>query len=179
MDNLVGTEILHYKIVEKIGEGGMGVVYKAEDTTLGRFVALKFPRDTELVEEKARERLIREAKAAAALDHPNISTVFDVHEVEVLMFIALAYVDGENLKDLIKSGDIDLRKALDIVTQICEGLSAAHSKGIIHRDIKSANVMLTNDGLVKIMDFGIAKNPEAGKFTIEGKMRKLRMISRR
>ena len=170
MNNLTGTEILHYKIGKKIGEGGMGVVYKAEDITLDRFVALKFPRDTALVGEKARERFIREAKAAAALDHPNICTIFDVHEVEGLMFIALAYVDGENLKDRIKSGAIDLRKVLDIVIQICEGLSAAHSKGIIHRDIKSANVMLTNGGLVKIMDFGIAKNPEAGKFTNEGTM---------
>ncbi len=152
-----GKTISHYKILGKIGEGGMGVVYKAEDTKLKRTVALKFLPMELLQDEEAKERFQQEAQAAAALDHPNICTVHEINEAEGQTFIAMAYVSGKSLKEKIVDGPLEIEDALDISIQVAEGLQAAHEKGIIHRDIKPANVMLTDRGQVKIMDFGLAK----------------------
>jgi serine/threonine protein kinase len=149
--------ISHYKILEKVGEGGMGVVFKAQDTRLDRIVALKFLPPHITQDEEARARFIREAKAAAALDHPGICTVYEVDEAKDQIFIAMAYIAGENLKKKIESGKLDLEEAIDIAIQIAEGLKEAHRIGIIHRDIKPANIMLTEKGQVKITDFGLAK----------------------
>jgi TolB-like protein/Tfp pilus assembly protein PilF/tRNA A-37 threonylcarbamoyl transferase component Bud32 len=153
---MVGKTISHYKILQKLGSGGMGVVYKAQDTKLKRTVAVKFlpaelDRDT-----KAKERFIREAQAASALDHPNICTIYEINEVEGRTFIAMAYVEGQSLRDMIESGPLKLDEALDIAVQVAEGLQEAHEKGIVHRDINSANIMLTPKGQAKIMDFGLA-----------------------
>jgi serine/threonine protein kinase len=154
---MVGETIAHYKILEKLGEGGMGVVYKAEDIKLKRTVALKFL-PAELVRDpQAKARFLQEARAAAALDHPNICTIHEINEAEGRMFIVMAHMKGPSLKDRIAHGPMALDEALDISTQVAEGLRAAHEKGIIHRDIKPANVMLTEKGQAKVMDFGLAK----------------------
>jgi len=154
---VIGKTISHYKILEKLGEGGMGVVYKAEDTKLKRTVALKFLPPELTRDKEAKERFIQEAQAAAALDHPNICTVHEIDEAEGQTFIAMAYIKGESLKEKIASGPVKIEKALDITIQVAEGLKEAHEKGIIHRDIKPANVMLTEKGQAKITDFGLAK----------------------
>jgi serine/threonine protein kinase/Tfp pilus assembly protein PilF len=154
---LIGKTISHYQVLEKIGEGGMGVVYKAEDTKLKRTVALKFLHPDLIRDKEAKERFVQEAQAAAALDHPNICTVYEINESDGFTFIAMAYVKGQSLKDKIRIGPIELDKALDITSQVAEGLRAAHKKGITHRDIKPANIMLTEEGIAKIMDFGLAK----------------------
>ncbi len=159
---MIGKTISHYKILEKLGEGGMGVVYKADDTKLKRRVALKFlPLDLTR-DEEAKVRFIHEAQAASALDHPNICTIYEIDEDEEgRMFIAMAYYEGETLAAKIKQQTANSKKsldwAIDIAIQIAQGLAKAHEHGIIHRDIKPANVMITNDGVVKILDFGIAK----------------------
>ena len=154
---MIGQTISHYRILEEIGEGGMSVVYKAEDTTLKRFVALKFPTPQILEDEAKKARFIHEARAAAALDHPNICTLYEINEGQGKTFISMAYVDGQSLYEKIESGPLDLDEALDISIQAAQGLYEAHEKGIVHRDIKSANIMLTKSGQVKIMDFGLAK----------------------
>ena len=154
---MIGKTISHYKILEKLGEGGMGVVYKAEDTKLKRTVALKFLPSQALKSEEEKSRFIREAQAAAALSHPNIATVYEIDEVEGKTFIAMEYVEGQSLKEKIESGPLKIEEAIKIAQQIANGLQAAHEKGIIHRDIKSANVMVTRKGEAKIMDFGLAK----------------------
>jgi tetratricopeptide (TPR) repeat protein/predicted Ser/Thr protein kinase len=165
---MLGQTISHYKILEKLGEGGMGVVYKAEDLTLGRTVALKFlPVDTATRDED-RARLIHEARAAAALLHPNICPVHEIAESEGRIFIAMAHIEGRSLKDRIAEGPLPLDEALSIARQIGDGLAAAHAKGIIHRDIKPANVMLTVDGRPILMDFGLAKVAGATKLTRTG-----------
>jgi len=155
---MIGKTISHYKILEKLGSGGMGIVYKAEDTRLDRHVALKFlPQHLSQAEEE-KERFIHEAKAASALDHPNICNIYEIDETEDgQMFIAMACYDGESLKDRIDRGPLPIDAIIDIATQIAQGLAKAHSKDIVHRDIKPANVMLTKDGQVKIVDFGLAK----------------------
>jgi serine/threonine protein kinase len=157
-----------YQILEELGRGGMGVVYKAEDTKLKRTVALKFlpPELTHVSEVK--ERFIREAQAAAALDHPNICTVYEFDEAEEKTFIAMAYLEGQNLKKEIESGLLELDEALRFATQIAEGLQEAHNKGVIHRDIKSANIMVTEKGQAKIMDFGLARVSGTTLVTKEG-----------
>ncbi len=162
---MIGKIISHYKIVEKLGEGGMGVVYKAQDTKLDRLVALKFlpPHLTSESEEK--ERFIHEAKAASALNHTNITTIYEIDEFEGQMFIVMEYCEGKTLKQIIEKETISIKKVLDIGIQICEGLALAHEKGIVHRDIKSDNIMLTPRGQVKIMDFGLAKLKGATKLT--------------
>ena len=165
---MIGKTISHYKILEKLGEGGMGVVFKAQDTKLKRTVALKFLRAQALADEKDKTRFMHEAQAAAALNHPNICTVHEVDETDDLTFIAMEYVEGQSLKEGIELGPLKLNEVLDIAIQVATGLKTAHHKGIIHRDIKSANVVVTPEGQAKIMDFGLAKSVEATKVTKTG-----------
>ena len=165
---MIGKTISHYKILEKLGEGGMGVVYKAEDTKLKRTVALKFLSPQSLGGEKEKSRFIHEAQAAAALDHSNICTVYEVNDVEGKSFITMAYVDGPSLREEVESGPLGVDRAVNIAVQVAEGLREAHEKGIIHRDIKSANIMLTSKGQAKITDFGLAKLPGRTKLTKTG-----------
>ncbi len=154
---MIGKTISHYQIIEKIGEGGMGIVYKAKDTTLERTVAIKFlPRQTATQAEE-RQRFYIEAKAAAALNHPNIATIHAIEEVEDDVFIVMEYIEGQELKQKIDAGPLPVKDAIQIILQIANGLQEAHKKGIVHRDIKSANIMLTGSGQIKIMDFGLAK----------------------
>ena len=155
---VIGKTISHYTILEKLGEGGMGVVYKAEDTKLKRIVALKFLPPELTRDAAAKERFINEARAASALDHPNICTIYEVGETEDgHTFIAMAYYEGESLERMIARGPLPLDEALDIAVQAAQGLAKAHGRGIVHRDIKPANILVTTDGLVKIVDFGLAK----------------------
>jgi serine/threonine protein kinase/tetratricopeptide (TPR) repeat protein len=163
-----GTVISHYKIIEKIGAGGMGVVYKALDIKLGRTVALKFLPPRLLCDAEARVRFEHEAKAASAITHPNITTVHEIDEVGNQCFISMEYIDGASIKDLSGGKPLAVDKILAIAIQIGEGLRAAHQKGVIHRDIKSANIMLSTDGVVKITDFGLAKLRGATKLTKTG-----------
>jgi serine/threonine-protein kinase len=153
-----GTVVSHYEILGKIGEGGMGVVYRARDTKLGRNVALKFLPGDLTRDREARGRFVQEARAASALDHPNICTIYEIGDSEdERMFIAMACYDGETLADRIARGPLPLSDAVDVALQVAKGLDRAHRKGIVHRDIKPANIMLLSDGPVKIMDFGLAK----------------------
>ncbi|MBK5293524.1 MAG: protein kinase, partial [Acidobacteriia bacterium] len=154
---MIGQTISHYRISEQLGSGGMGVVYKAEDTNLDRTVALKFLASHLLESEEHKQRFLREAKAAASLDHANICTVYEVGEVDGRVFLAMGYIDGPEVRAKIKERPLKLDEALDIAVQAGEGLRAAHQKGVVHRDIKSSNVMLTSAGQVKIMDFGLAQ----------------------
>ncbi|MEK6571741.1 MAG: protein kinase, partial [Bacteroidota bacterium] len=159
---MIGQTISHYRILEKLGEGGMGVVYKAQDLKLDRFVALKFLPSHLSASEQDKARFIQEAKAASALNHPNILTIYDFDEADGQSFIAMEFVEGNSLKSEINnlkaSGRaLSIGQVLEYGLQIAEGLSKAHEKEIIHRDIKSDNIMVTKDGLVKIMDFGLAK----------------------
>ena len=153
-----GQTLSHYRVLEKLGGGGMGVVHKALDTHLDRHVALKLLPPELTRDDDARERFVLEAKAASALDHQNICTIYDIDETpDGQMFIAMGYYEGETLKKRIARGPLPIEEALDIATQVAQGLSKAHASGIVHRDIKPANVIVTTDGLVKIVDFGIAK----------------------
>jgi serine/threonine protein kinase/Tfp pilus assembly protein PilF len=155
---MIGKRISHYRILEKIGGGGMGVVYKVEDTKLDRAVALKFLPQEFTDDAKAKSRFIQEARAASSLDHPNICTIHDIGETEEgRLFIAMAYYEGETLEKKAERGPLQLNEASSITLGIARGLSRAHAKGIIHRDIKSANVFVTTDGQIKILDFGLAK----------------------
>jgi eukaryotic-like serine/threonine-protein kinase len=165
---MIGKTVSHYKILEKLGEGGMGVVYKAEDIQLERVVALKFlpPHVSEDSEEKA--RFVHEAKSASALNHPNVTTIYGIEDSPEGLFIAMEYVDGKTLRHVIKDGPLSMKKVLDIAVQICEGMAAAHEKGVVHRDIKSENIMVTARGQVKIMDFGLAKLKGASRITQTG-----------
>ena len=155
MGDLNGQTILHYKIIEQIGQGGMGTVYKAQDTKLDRFVALKFlpSQITSTQEEKA--RFVQEAKAASAMNHPNVCTIYDIQENEGQMFIVMEFIDGVTLRN--SKQNLTEKRILDIGVQAAEGLAAAHEKGIVHRDIKPENIMIRKDGIVQIMDFGLAK----------------------
>jgi len=159
-----------YEIIEELGKGGMGVVYKAEDTRLKRTVALKFlpPELTSNVE--AKERFVREAQAAAALDHPNICTVHEIDEAEDKTFISMAFIEGQSLKEKNEQEPLEINEALEIAIQVAEGLEEAHKKGVVHRDIKSANIMVTETGLAKIMDFGIALLLTSDSMTQSGMM---------
>ncbi len=154
---MIGKTVSHYKITSKLGEGGMGVVYKAEDTRLDREVAIKLLPPQLKSNEEAKKRFIHEAKAAAALNHPNICTVYEIDEYRNRSFIAMECIEGVSLQAKIKSGPLGVDEAVEIAVEIVEGLKEAHSKGIIHRDIKSANIMLTQTGRVKLMDFGLAR----------------------
>ncbi len=165
---MIGTTISHYRITEKLGEGGMGVVYKAEDTNLKRPVALKFLAAHLLGDEEIKARFRRETEAAASLNHPNICTVHEIAEANARTFIAMAFLEGEGLDKKIEAGPLKLKDALDIAIQAAKGLQAAHEKGIVHRDVKPANLMLTGSGsklLVTIMDFGLALLADRSKLT--------------
>src|SRR5262245_41632001 len=163
-----GQVVCHYKIVSKIGEGGMGEVYKAEDLKLGRTVALKVLCSTVRQQEETRRRLVREARSAATLHHPNIVTIFSIEETDNMDFIAMEYVEGQTLKQKLENGPLDLQFFKNIGLQVSEALAAAHSIGLIHRDIKPENIMITSQGNVKVLDFGLAKMIVSGDENITG-----------
>ena len=154
---MIGQTISHYKILSKLGEGGMGVVYKAEDTRLGRIVALKFLAAHLVSNEDDRKRFFREARAAAALSHPNICTVYEISETDGRTFISMAYLEGRELADEIAEGPMEIQRVLDLATQYADGLAEAHSKGVVHRDIKPANLFVTPNGRGVVLDFGLAQ----------------------
>ena len=162
---MIDRTISHYKVLTELGRGGMGIVYQAEDTKLERTVALKFLASHLLEDEEGHARFIREAKAAASLDHPNICTVYEIDEVDGETFIAMAYLEGQTVKAKIAERPLKLDEAVDIAIQTAQGLQAAHEKDIVHRDIKPANLMVTPQGQVKIMDFGLAQLAEGSKLT--------------
>ncbi len=161
MADLIGRTILHYKIIEQVGQGGMGVVYKAEDSKLKREVAIKFLPHHIAASDEERARFKIEAQAAAALNHPNIATIYAIEEVDDQMFIVMEYIEGQELREIVGArGPVPLPDILNYATQIASGLQAAHEKDVTHCDIKSANIMITDKGQVKIMDFGLAKGAD-------------------
>ncbi len=173
---MIGKTISHYKIIDKLGEGGMGVVYLAEDIKLKRKVALKFLSPHFTMDEQAKVRFIHEAQTASALQHENICTIHEINETDEMLkspvnqlYICMDYYVGETLRDKLKKGPMEKNEAIDLIIQIAEGLSAAHNKGIIHRDIKPANIFITNGGIVKILDFGLAKSVSKDTITRIGK----------
>jgi serine/threonine protein kinase/Flp pilus assembly protein TadD len=166
---MIGKTISHYRILEKLGEGGMGVVYKAEDTKLSRAVAVKLLTPHLGGADEARRRFIQEAKTACTLDHPNICTIYEIDETnDGRLFMVMALYEGRTVKEHIAEGPLDIARAIDIAIGVARGLERAHERGIIHRDIKPANIMVTSDGVVKIMDFGIAKLAGGATFTRAG-----------
>jgi serine/threonine-protein kinase len=166
---MIGKTISHYKISEKLGGGGMGVVYKAKDTKLDRTVALKFLPLHMLADKEAEQRFISEAKAASSFDHPNICTIYDINKTEDDQFyIVMGYYTGETLKKKLDDGPLLIDTAINYATQIANGLTRAHEAGIIHRDIKPANIMITDRDEVKILDFGLAKTSSEPSITKMG-----------
>jgi len=165
---MIGRTIAHYKILEALGEGGMGVVYRAEDTKLGRTVALKVLRPERPLSERDRERFELEARAAAALQHRNICTVYEIGEHEGFSYISMALRSGQEPQGIVETGPLEIKRALDVSIEIAEGLKAAHAKGIVHRDIKSANIMVDDDDRVTILDFGVAKLVGKASVTKDG-----------
>lgn len=163
-----GQKILHYRVLEKIGQGGMGQVYKAEDQKLGRLVAIKLLPPSAAEDDKAKRRLLQEARAASALNHPNIVTIYSIEEADGFAFIAMEYVEGETLKSLIDRKPIDPSTLIQIGAQISDALAAAHSAGLIHRDIKPSNILITQAGQAKILDFGLAKLTQVTDHSLSG-----------
>ncbi len=154
---MVGTTLGNYKILEKLGAGGQGTVYKAIDSKLGRTVVIKVLPDELVAKEANRKRFEREARLASSLDHPNICTIFDLNVIDGIHFIAMQYIDGRNVRQLVNGRPLQLESALSIAIQVTDALAAAHAQGIIHRDIKAGNVMVNSKGQAKVLDFGLAK----------------------
>src|SRR5579859_6189565 len=160
--SLSGRTISHYRVIEELGSGGMGVVYKARDTRLDRMVALKFLPRAKMSDPERKRRFVQEARAASALNHPNIITIFDIDQADGADFIAMEFVPGKALDRLIARKGLRLNEALQFAIQVADALAAAHAAGIVHRDLKPGNLMVTENGCAKVLDFGLAKLIERG-----------------